>query len=258
AYDDIKKQTVKQARKTRKLNKKTENQQIKEPLIINDNDTKATNEKTLHNDDDITAKHIEKDEGKEIGQKNQSLKDDEEITIHDDQKADTHCKEKGLQNTMELKELSPGIVAQLQRECQFYKDIITALEEGLSSPEFIMIEGTLHRVQQTKTNPEPNMQLCIPKVLVNTVLTLYHKKFAHPSPARTYRTIQARFYWPGMFANCHHFIANCTECRAVTATKTVAPLQKAKVPTLPGQIISIDYVGPLITSLRGNKYIFTV
>jgi hypothetical protein len=61
-----------------------------------------------------------------------------------------------------------------------------------------------------------------------------------------------------MYANCHHFISNCTQCRAVTATKTVAPLQKSKVPTSPGQIISIDYVGPMITSLRGNKYIFTV
>ncbi|MCP5016576.1 MAG: hypothetical protein GY938_15130, partial [Ketobacter sp.] len=160
AYDDIKKQSAKQARKTQKIDNKAQNEQIKEPPIIKDNDTKTKDEKTLHNDDDMPAKHIKKDEGKEIGQESQSLKDNEEITIHDDQKADTHCKEKGLQNTTELKELSPGIVAQLQRECQFYKDIITALEEGLCSPDFIMIEGSLHHVQQTKSNPDPNMQLC--------------------------------------------------------------------------------------------------
>ncbi|MCP5014438.1 MAG: hypothetical protein GY938_04050, partial [Ketobacter sp.] len=183
-----KKQELKQAKKRQKLKKKdevkppkplistqngtpklmesqkTENHLIKEPLINNDKGTKSHNQKTLHNHEDISTKDIEKDGGKEIGQKNHSLKDDEEISIHDDQEADKHFKEKGMQNTMELKELSPEIVAQLQKECQFYKDIITALEEGLSSPEFIMMEGTLYRVHQNKTNPEPNMQLCIPKV----------------------------------------------------------------------------------------------
>ena len=136
----------------------------------------------------------------------------------------------------------------------FYKDIIEALQQGLSSRVYIMIGGLLHYIDEGTKRSEPLVRACIPRVLVGGLLDSYHKWYSHPSADKTYYSIRKKYYWPNMYSDCHHFTQKCRKCRAVNAKQTIAPLGRPEIPTEAGLDLSIDFVGPLIISLKGNKY----
>ena len=68
-------------------------------------------------------------------------------------------------NTLSLKDLSPELVKNLQKNCELYKDIIEALQQGLSSKEYIMIGGLLHYIDPGTKRNDPIVRTCIPKAL---------------------------------------------------------------------------------------------
>jgi len=66
---------------------------------------------------------------------------------------------------------------------------------------------------------------------------------AHPGRNKTYKLINARYYWPNLPGNVAQYIRNCHICRRTLAPRDLPPgqLQPLPIPERPWQHISMDF-----------------
>ena len=82
---------------------------------------------------------------------------------------------------------------------------------------------------------------------------------AHPGISGTSQRILVKYYWPGVRQDVGKFIAGCVDCRKFKSLNT-AGAQDHVSPRIPEhfETLSVDLVGPLPETPRGNNYIFSV
>ena len=91
----------------------------------------------------------------------------------------------------------------------------------------------------------------------------YHRHLfegAHQNFRKTYDRLQRRFYFKGMFSYVERLISTCQECqraKTIHAPKPAAPMVPMLVPE-PMERIAIDFVGPLVMSNHGNKWMLVI
>lgn len=83
---------------------------------------------------------------------------------------------------------------------------------------------------------------------------------AHLGVDRTLNKIQKFFYWPHMAADIRRYVSNCKVCKAVKApneclTPTMGGMKPA---SQPWELISVDWVGPMVRSKKGNTVILVI
>ncbi|XP_058448788.1 uncharacterized protein LOC131428762 [Malaya genurostris] len=95
---------------------------------------------------------------------------------------------------------------------------------------------------------------------VGQILEQCHDECFHPGFERTLARVRQRFYWPKMAVEVRRYIQKCTTCKEVKASSapTAPEMGKIKLATHPWQIISVDFIGPLPRSRRGNQHLLVV
>ena len=126
-------------------------------------------------------------------------------------------------------------------------DARVVVEQGL-----LFIKGQYKR--------KPIRQLIVPKSLVHRVLEKGHDEGGHLGEDRTLETIRMKFYWSTMFRDVKQWCSSCKVCqlRKHPRERPRAPLQYPPIASKPGQVISLDFVGPLPETPRGNKHILVI
>ena len=83
---------------------------------------------------------------------------------------------------------------------------------------------------------------------------------AHLGAERTLNRIQRDCYWPQMVKDVRKYVQSCEVCKASKASNaTLTPtLGSTKPAQLPWELISIDYIGPLTRSKRGNTVLLVI
>ena len=100
---------------------------------------------------------------------------------------------------------------------------------------------------------------CLPADLQDRVIKRAHEEGGHMASLSTTERIRTRFYFPSMRREVEAFIQACEPCQmAKRKGKDQRGLLYAPREGYPFQRISIDFVGPLQKSKRGNEYILTV
>jgi predicted aspartyl protease len=103
------------------------------------------------------------------------------------------------------------------------------------------------------------LRLVIPKDMRSDIIVAAHDHVlaAHYGVAKTYQKIKSRYYWVGMFADIEHWVRSCPSCntRKTPKTNRKASLQPIPPAEQPFERVSIDCVGPITRSKRGNRYI---
>jgi hypothetical protein len=81
----------------------------------------------------------------------------------------------------------------------------------------------------------------------------------HLGMNRTYDRIKLFTSWPGMKQEIEDSIKRCEICQKnkITQNKTKMPLQITTTPDVVWEKCCLDIVGPLTTTLEGNKYLLT-
>ena len=100
----------------------------------------------------------------------------------------------------------------------------------------------------------------IPSTLVHTVLMNYHELpfTAHQGVSRTVRFISRKYWWETLREDVSEFIKKCEACaKRKTGHRIVAPLGDALTAQEFLDIVSLDIVGPLPITKKGNKYLLT-
>jgi hypothetical protein len=98
----------------------------------------------------------------------------------------------------------------------------------------------------------------IPRYELEEVMKLYHdhETAAHFGKETTYDKVKNKYYWPTMKLNVETYVKTCNQYQRRGKSTTKNELHSIKI-TEPFQKISIDIIGPLPITKRGNKYIIT-
>ena len=107
---------------------------------------------------------------------------------------------------------------------------------------------------------KPIRQLIVPQSFVHRVLEKSHDEGGHLGEDRTLETIRVKFYWATMFQDVKKWCSTCKVCqqRKHPRERPRAPLQYPPVAAQPGQIVSLDFVGPLPETPKGHRCILVI
>ncbi|KAK3084156.1 hypothetical protein FSP39_009188 [Pinctada imbricata] len=174
----------------------------------------------------------------------------------------------------------PDSIGKLQQECPDFGPLYAYFKDGdlpTSKPDrdkiisesnhFVYLDDTLYHFHQPRSQKvsqfQPDLkQLAVPRCLREDVLRSYHDCIAggaHLGLDRTYRAIQLKYYWKGMYQNVADYIRSCDECQH---SKKQSHPARAPLVNMPVEDtfsrLHMDILGPLTTSEDGYKYILLV
>ena len=108
--------------------------------------------------------------------------------------------------------------------------------------------------------PKELPRVVVPLTLVPTVLIYYHELpfTAHQGVSRTVEFIRRKYWWETLRNDVTDFIKRRDACaKRKTGHRVTAPLGDALVAREFLDVVSLDVVGPLPVTERGNKFLLT-
>jgi hypothetical protein len=111
-----------------------------------------------------------------------------------------------------------------------------------------------------RQGPEEQPRVVIPASLVPTVLASYHDLpfTAHQGVGRTVEFIKKKCWWDTLACDVGEYIKRCEACaKRKTGHKVTAPLGDQLEAKEFLDVVSLDVVGPLPITERGNRYLLT-
>ena len=101
--------------------------------------------------------------------------------------------------------------------------------------------------------------ILLPRNLWHRAIQLAHNDAAHMGAAATVERARKQFFFPGMLKEALEVIQGCQDCqRRDNAPKDQRHTLKSHLDGYPFQKLSIDFVGPLPRSKKGNEYLLTI
>ena len=103
-------------------------------------------------------------------------------------------------------------------------------------------------------------QLIVPEILIPRILHKGHDEAGHFGAEKTLQRIRQQYYWLNLWKDVTAWSRTCTKCQQRKHPQTLpkAPLQYFPIPSEPGQIVAMDFVGPLVESNQGNLHMLVV
>ena len=81
----------------------------------------------------------------------------------------------------------------------------------------------------------------------------------HSGVARTTSLLQLTWYWPGMTAMTRRIIRSCEVCQAAKHRGTKGPQERQRLHAgRPWQSVTVDLVGPMPETSKGNRWILVL
>ncbi|KAK3098044.1 hypothetical protein FSP39_015559 [Pinctada imbricata] len=165
----------------------------------------------------------------------------------------------------DLNRINADKLSQLQKEDPTLKSIrekaATAEQSKCMSLAFYWENDILKRKWMSSSGVRQGDQVVLPKRLRRAVIELAHDQpFAgHLGVEKTKDRILRSFYWPGIFREVSEYCKSCDACQKVAKrTNVKAPMINTPIISEPFYKISMDIVGPLARSKKGNRFILTI
>lgn len=102
-------------------------------------------------------------------------------------------------------------------------------------------------------------RIYVPATLRSEVLKHYHGYYVHPGTWKMLNMIRRTYDWPGIVEDVSQYLRNCIECQVSKSRKRhlYGPMKSIKT-TKPGEIVCVDFYGPLPQARGGCKMIVVV
>ncbi|CAC5421618.1 Retrovirus-related Pol polyprotein from transposon 17.6 [Mytilus coruscus] len=124
-----------------------------------------------------------------------------------------------------------------------------------------VVDGILYRKWENTTTNDINLQYVLPSADRNRVLLLLHNDQlgGHLGFKRTIARIRHRFYWAGYASFVERWCKRCTECQKRNQPSHHTRGQmKTYIVGEPLERVSLDILGPVTQTYKGNKYVIVV
>jgi len=137
----------------------------------------------------------------------------------------------------------------------------------LDLSNYSLIDGTLYHTWHISTTTSPDqptsrVRLVVPEPMRKAILIAHHESIlaGHRGFHGTYNRLRRNYFWPGMRADVHAWVASCLTCARRKIDRRGATSGLVGIPggDRPFSTISMDFLGPLPVTPRGNKYILVV
>ena len=103
--------------------------------------------------------------------------------------------------------------------------------------------------------------IMVPKSLIRRAVLLCHEnfEFGHLGVARTLANVRTHFYFDNISTVATEIIKSCDNCQRYNKLPPQAtPVRTSPLPHRPWEEVSMDILGPLPCTERGNRYIITM
>lgn len=155
-----------------------------------------------------------------------------------------------------------AFVIDVSDQCVWYRNLSKAVSANPDRyPDFSVKDGLLYRHLHHSlnfTDRDKAWKLCVPEPLRRKVLSENHDAptAGHLGIAKTIARITENYYWPGMNGDISRYVRNCVSCQEFkTSQGTIHGKMGTCNASQPWEYVSMDIVGPLVRSSRGNKYL---
>ncbi len=102
-------------------------------------------------------------------------------------------------------------------------------------------------------------KVIVPYNLRMAYIDFFHSHSTHRGIRQTTENAMKTFWWPRMRKDIRNYVIGCRVCQRVKSSKRgVVGKQQTFFANGPGDIVHLDFVGPLPMSNSGNKMIFTM
>ena len=163
-----------------------------------------------------------------------------------------------LKRTQDLDPVFGHVIAYLKNPRRSPREDIVKIT-GQLKDYFLDGGGLLYKM--VKINGHNREVLVVPKGLIHLALEMVHSHVAagHPGPDRTLWKAQQYFYWPKMSSDVKAFVNGCDVCsRCKTGGNPRMPLLAFPIPEEPWDTVSMDLVGGLPLTERGNRCLLVI
>lgn len=150
-------------------------------------------------------------------------------------------------------------------QCEWYRNLLKAtIANPDRYPDFSVNDGLLYRHMHHSLNFTDRgkaWKLCVPEPLRQRVLAENHDipTAGHLGIAKTIARISENYYWPGMNGDISRYLRNCVSCQEHKFSQGAVHGKMGTCnATQPWEYVSMDIVGPLVRSSRGNKYLLVL
>jgi hypothetical protein len=142
----------------------------------------------------------------------------------------------------------------LQNEDESVRDLKEKYDKG--DPEILKhyfkdLTDVLFRIQNER------ILVVVPRRLRKRTIQMYHDtpRAGHYAIRRTFQALRAVVWWEGMEQDVTKYVHTCLICQYYKLKGGKAPHMPRSIPPYPFYTVSMDLVGPMSTTMRGNQYI---
>ena len=212
--------------------------------------------------------HSKASNRKTIRQPQEPLPTQIDPPTNDPNKLNIHTSPLGMFDTSLLK--------REQRKDEYISDIIKYLQDNILPPSkhrqlatvakadyHCIIDDILYNTRpgQAVRGPHNNLRLVVPSTLVPQLLHNFHDSVtgSHTGIARMITNIQRDYHFPKMTAMISRHVQSCHACNLAKSSKRVtAPRSIHDYSDVVFTYQSVDALGPLDCTAKGNRYIIVV
>ncbi|OWY95426.1 reverse transcriptase [Phytophthora megakarya] len=121
-------------------------------------------------------------------------------------------------------------------------------------------DNVLYYMNPTPRNQQTNQQelrlrLVVPTTMIQEVLQNNHDSLegGHQGVVRTYQRVKQDYYWFGLYADVEKHVKSCPDCSSSKSKPQLRGYSPGNIlAERPFQIVSMDFVIPLLKSRQGN------
>ena len=137
-----------------------------------------------------------------------------------------------------------------KREDVRVNQIIELIETGEVRREYHLRDGVL-----IKGKPG-HERIVLTRTIMHDLIREVHELYRHIGGLKCYKIISDDFFYPKLKKSVAWYVRACTSCQLnKTYTQNNQAPTKSIVPDGPGELVSIDFGGPLPTPRAGSKYL---
>ena len=115
--------------------------------------------------------------------------------------------------------------------------------------------GILQKLVKLKYTIEPTIVLL--RKLTFLIIIEFHNGKGYQGISCMMNMIRYYFWWMGMCRDVHQHINSCQLCIQFLPNRLYTLLMHLEIPKVPFAGCSMDYIGPLPTTSKGNRHILT-
>ena len=158
--------------------------------------------------------------------------------------------------TIQEVDLDMELVRLEQRQDQELAGVINGISDTVNS-EYELIDDILYR-RMTDGKGVARLRLCVPKSLVSRVLHLIHSHnlAGHPGIHKSVLMARRNYFWENMVAQIEEYVRQCETCNRFKGNVNKrATLEAYPTELDPWEWVAMDFMGPLPTTPRGNRFL---